>query len=193
MTYSLGNEFERRVEDCMKTLDLGCGPHGKKEGSIGLDMRPAPHVDVVHDLNVYPYPFPSDEFDWIEMSHIIEHVAKPLHLMNEVHRIAKNGAMIRIITPHYSSQLSYGDLEHFHHLGYITFLTLQNTKLFSIRKHKLYFTDLYKVAGINLLGNWFPRRWEKYFAFIFPALYVEVFLEVLKKGKDDDLVNRYMY
>jgi SAM-dependent methyltransferase len=177
----------------VKTLDVGCGPHGKKEGSIGLDVRPAPHVDVVHDLNSYPYPFPSDEFDWIEMSHVIEHVTRPLHLMNEVHRIAKHGATIRIITPHYSSQLSYGDLEHFHHLGYITFLTLQNSKLFALKKHKLYFTDIYKVLGISLLGNWFPRRWEKYFAFIFPALYVEVFLEVVKQGGEGDLVNHYMY
>ena len=177
----------------MKILDLGCGPHGKKEGSVGLDVRPAPHVDVVHDLNQYPYPFPSDEFDQIEMSHIIEHITRPLHLMNEVHRIAKPGATIRIITPHYSSQLSYGDLEHYHHFGYITFLTLQNTGLFSIQRHKLHFTDLYKVFGINLLGNWFPRRWEKYFAFIFPALYVEVFLQVIKKGRENDLVDKYMY
>jgi len=177
----------------VKILDIGCGPHGKKEGSVGLDVRPAPHVDVVHDLNVHPFPFPSDEFDWIEMSHVIEHVTRPLHLMNEVHRIAKHGATVRIITPHYSSQLSYGDLEHFHHLGYITFLTLQNSKLFLLRRHKLHFTDVYKVLGVSLLGNWFPRRWEKYAAFIFPALYIEVFLEVVKQGRENDLRDHYMY
>jgi len=177
----------------MNILDLGCGPHGKKEGSIGLDKRPAPHVDVVHDLNVYPYPFEDNTFERVEMSHIIEHVTRPLQLMNEVHRISKNGALVRIITPHYSSQLSYGDLEHFHHLGYITFLTLQNTKLFTIRKHKLHFTDVYKVFGISVLANWFPRRWEKYFCFIFPALYVEVLLGVVKRGDPNALVDSYMY
>ena len=178
----------------LKILDLGCGPHAKKAGSIGLDKRPAPHVDVVHDLNVYPYPFQENEFDWIEMSHIIEHIDRPLNLMNEVHRIAKPGATIRIITPHYTSQLSYGDLEHFHHLGYITFLTLQNTGLFRIRKHKLWFTDLYKVFGISVLANLFPRRWEKYLSFIFPAFYVEVFLEVIKNdGNQNVLVEKYMY
>jgi hypothetical protein len=114
--------------------------------------------------------------------------------MNEVHRIAENGATIRLITPHYSSQLSYGDLEHFHHFGFITFLTLQNTGLFKIKKHKLWFTDLYKAFGISLLANWFPRRWEKYLAFIFPAMYVEVFLEVVKDNENaNELLTRYMY
>jgi SAM-dependent methyltransferase len=177
----------------MKTLDLGCGPHSKKEGSIGLDVRPAPHVDVVHDLNRYPYPFPDSEFDWIEMSHIIEHVERPLHLMGEVHRIAKDGATVRIVTPHYSSQLSYGDLEHFHHLGYISFLTLQNTNHFEIVRHKIHFTDVYRILGIGVLANWFPRRWEKYLCYIFPALYVEVFLKVVKNGNPNSLVDRYMY
>lgn len=178
----------------MKILDVGCGPHSKKEGAIGLDIRQAPHVDVVHDLNVFPYPFADSEFDWIEASHIIEHLDRPLNFLNELHRLAKNGATVRIITPHYTSQLSYGDFEHFHHFGYISFLTLQNTGLFKIKKHKLWFTDIYKVLGIGLLANWFPRRWEKYFGFIFPALYVEVFLEVIKSDSTKDtLINKYMY
>ena len=178
----------------MKTLDLGCGPRTKKDGAVGLDKRPAPHVDVVHDMNQFPYPFEEDEFDWIEMSHIIEHIDRPLKLMNEVHRIAKRGATVRIITPHYSSQLSYGDFEHFHHFGYITFLTLQNTELFKIKKHKLYFTDVYRSIGIGLMANWFPRQWEKYLGFIFPALYVEVFLEVMKSpGSKNKLADHYMY
>jgi len=41
--------------DKLQILDLGCGPKTKKEGSIGLDKRPAPHVDIVHNLNEYPY------------------------------------------------------------------------------------------------------------------------------------------
>ena len=179
----------------MKTLDLGCGPHSKVPGSVGLDKRPAPHIDVVHDLNVFPYPFMDNEFDAIEMSHILEHVDRPLLVMNEVYRIAKSGARVRIITPHYSSQLSYGDLEHYHHFGWITFATLQNTELFKIRKHKIWFTDIYKICGVSLLANLFPRRWEKYFSFIFPAMYVEVFLEVVKNtaGVHKDLMTRYMY
>jgi SAM-dependent methyltransferase len=174
------------------SLDLGCGPRGKLAGSIGLDKRPAPHVDVVHDLNVYPYPFPDDRFDHVEMSHVIEHVDRPLQMLNEVHRIGRAGGSVRIITPHYSSQLSYGDFEHFHHFGWITFHTLCSTGLFRIRRHKLWFTDLYKVLGIAPLANRWPRRWEKYWAFMFPALYIEVTLEIVKAGRRR-LIDDYMY
>ncbi len=177
----------------MKILDVGCGPITKKAGSIGMDIRPAPHVDVVHDMNIFPYPFATSEFDYIEMSHIIEHVNRPLHVMNEIYRIAKPGALIRIITPHYTSQLSYGDLEHFHHFGWISFALLENTGLFKIQKYKLWFTDLYKVFGISILANFFPRRWEKYLAFIFPALYVEFFLEVIKIDEKTDLISKSIY
>ena len=179
----------------MKKLDLGCGPHSKLEGSIGLDIRPAPIVDVVHDLDQYPYPFNDDAFDHVELSHIIEHVQRPLHLMAEVHRISKDGGSVRIITPHYSSQLSYGDLEHFHHLGYITFLTLQNTGLFRIRRHKLLFTDLYRCCGLAWLANRMPRRWEKYHCWLMPAMFVEVWLSVIKQENQghQDLLTSYMY
>ncbi|HCQ02373.1 MAG TPA: hypothetical protein DIT99_17570 [Candidatus Latescibacteria bacterium] len=101
--------------------------------------------------------------------------------MDEVYRLAQPDATIRIVTPHYTSQLSYGDMTHLHHFGYITFTHLCNSGRFRLKRHKLIFTDLYKVLGISLLANWFPRRWEKYVAFIFPALYVEVFLSVVKE------------
>ncbi len=178
----------------MKKLDLGCGPRKKVEGSTGVDIRPAPHVDIVHDLNDYPYPFNDNEFEYIEMSHIIEHIEKPLLLMNEVFRIGRSGCNVRIITPHYTSQLSYGDFEHFHHFGYITFLTLQNTGLFVIKKHKLHFTDFYRITGISFLANLWPRKWEKYLSFIFPAMFIEIRLTIQKnEDQKQNLIDRYIY
>jgi len=179
----------------MAILDLGCGPRSKTPGSVGLDKRPAPHVDVVHDLDEYPYPFDDDQFDHVEMSHVIEHVQRPLHMLGEVHRITRPHGTVRIITPHYSSQLSYGDLEHFHHLGYVTFANLENTGFFRIQRHKLWFTDLYRICGLAWLANRMPRRWEKYHCWLMPAFYVEVWLEVVEPqdGTNEDFVTRYMY
>lgn len=169
-----------RQDDMTSKLDLGCGPFRKMDGSTGVDINPAPHVDVVHDLNSFPYPFPDDQFEHIELSHILEHIHHPALAMAEVHRLACSGATIRLITPHYTSQLSYGDLTHYHHFGYITFTELCNGGRFAMTSRRLHFTDFYRVIGVALLANWFPRRWEKYVSFVFPALYVEVTLRVVK-------------
>jgi len=40
----------------MKILDLGCG-NKKIQGAIGIDINPLSDADVIHDLNVLPYPF----------------------------------------------------------------------------------------------------------------------------------------
>ena len=162
-----------------KILDLGCG-NNKMEGSLGLDKQKYPCVDIVYDLDKIPYPFKDSEFDYVNCSHIIEHVAEPFEFLKEICRISKPGAEIRIITPHYTSQLSYSDLTHKYHFGYNTFIWLEQRGIVEIVKHKIYFTDLYRVFLISFLANLFPRRWEKYLAFIFPAMYVEVMLRVKK-------------
>jgi len=77
----------------------------------------------------------------------------------------------------------------YYFLLYLNFATTPK-----IKKHKLYFTDLYKALGVSVWANWFPRRWEKYCSFIFPAMYVEVFLEVIKREKASNvLIDQYMY
>ena len=45
-----------------KILDLGCGAN-KYPGSIGIDRLKLPGVDIVHDLNVFPYPFKNNSFE----------------------------------------------------------------------------------------------------------------------------------
>ena len=40
----------------MKRLNIGCGKKNKN-GYINLDLLKLPNVDVVHDLNQFPWPF----------------------------------------------------------------------------------------------------------------------------------------
>ena len=39
----------------MKVLDIGCG-NRKREGAFGIDVDPQSAADLVHDLNIFPYP-----------------------------------------------------------------------------------------------------------------------------------------
>ena len=56
-----------------RILDIGCGTN-KVPGAIGMDVNPRTAADVIHDLDVLPYPFADDEFDHVEAAHCLEHL-----------------------------------------------------------------------------------------------------------------------
>ncbi len=58
-------------------IDLGCGPN-KVQGAIGVDRVALPGVDVVHDLEITPYPFPDNKFDEAHIYHVLEHMYEPM-------------------------------------------------------------------------------------------------------------------
>ena len=81
-------------------LDVGCG-EWKPEGFIGMDIRPLPQVDVVHDLHDTPWPFDKQRFRVVRMHHILEHV-KPwriMDVMDEAHRVLSRYGHARIEIP----------------------------------------------------------------------------------------------
>ncbi len=54
-------------------LDIGCGEN-KNKGFIGIDYRPYKGVDIVHDVEQFPWPLP-DECALIAVSsHLVEHL-----------------------------------------------------------------------------------------------------------------------
>ena len=94
-----------------KILDIGCGL-SKVENSWGIDILQYPEVDQILDLNNVPWDLPADHFEIIYAQHVIEHVVSIPEFMNEVHRIAKDGATVHVVTPHFSSIDSYSDPTH---------------------------------------------------------------------------------
>jgi SAM-dependent methyltransferase len=82
-------------------LNLGCGEF-KKDGYLNLDISSAVKPDVVHDLNVFPYPFQEGQFDLIEADHVLEHLENPFLVMKELHRISRNKASLIVRVPHFS-------------------------------------------------------------------------------------------
>ena len=83
-------------------LDLGCG-NDKLPGTIGLDRAHLPGVDVVHNLNHYPWPFEDNAFDHVVCKHSLSHVNDFVAALGEIHRIAKPQAIVEILAPHYAS------------------------------------------------------------------------------------------
>lgn len=95
----------------MKILDLGCGVD-KTEGAVGVDINLASSADIIHDLNTFPYPMPDNEFDLVICNDVMEHVGDVIRTMEEIHRVAKNGALVRIRSPFASSKYLWLDPTH---------------------------------------------------------------------------------
>jgi len=94
-------------------LDLGCGTD-KEPGFLGMDRQNLPGVDIVHDLEDFPWPLEDDSCLVIKGSHLIEHI-KPwltLDFFNEVWRVLKPGCQACFSTPYAGSSLFWQDPTH---------------------------------------------------------------------------------
>ena len=91
-------------------LNVGCG-NDIREGWINLDIIKKEGIDIVHDLNKVPLPFEDDTFNYILCRNVLEHV-NYVALMNDLHRILKQGGLLRIRVPHFTSKSNYADPTH---------------------------------------------------------------------------------
>jgi SAM-dependent methyltransferase len=101
----------RRYYLIVKILDLGCG-NKRRPGTIGVDFSDRFQPDVIHDLNVFPYPFESNSIDKIYLDNVLEHLDNPLRVMEELFRITKDGAEVVVIVPYFRSRWAAIDMTH---------------------------------------------------------------------------------
>lgn len=168
-------------------LNLGCGEDIKK-GYVNLDILKSSGIDVVHDLNKFPYPFKKDTFEEVYTSHVLEHVDDLIKVLNELKRICKPKAKIIIRVPHFSCGVSYRDPTHKRLFSYFTwdYFTddcFYGLPKFNILNRKLNFTRL-AFTPLNYLFNPLlnisPAIYERFFCWIFPTAEVLTTLEVVK-------------
>jgi predicted SAM-dependent methyltransferase len=100
--------------DTVLRVNLGCG-RNILAGWINVDVCALPGVDIVADLDrcrEHPLPLANDSVDELLLSHVIEHVREPLPLMEDLHRVATNGARMVIRVPYGSSDDAFEDPTH---------------------------------------------------------------------------------
>lgn len=181
-------EIERRCRG-RKAVDLGCG-RAKVAGAVGVDIAGNAQADVRHDLDVYPYPLADSSFEVVLLRNVIEHVKNVVGLMEEVHRIGRAGADVLITTPHFSSLYSYQDPTHLRHLAldsmdYFTQDTshsnFYSAARFRVVARGLDFGRSIPFSSIARSLAWMSeRKYEKHFAFMFPANSIWFHLQVVK-------------
>lgn len=108
-----------------KKLNLGSGLKILK-GYTNVDLTKKYGADVVHNLEKFPYPFKDNEFDEILMDNVLEHLKDTIRVMEELHRISKHGAIIKIFVPHFSSFMAFGNVTHKRYFTSESFDTFQS-------------------------------------------------------------------
>lgn len=176
----------------MKTLDLGCGKR-KKEGAIGIDISPLTDADVVHDLNVYPYPFEDAQFQYVYADNVIEHLDDVIKVIEELHRITSAGATIKIDVPFFRSVYAFIDPTHKHHFTARSFdyfdpdsefnrLYKYSDCRFSVKQ--VVFDENIKHRLIRRALKWFANKkpifYEMKLSALFPLSTITYYLETLK-------------
>lgn len=109
-------------------LLLGCGSardrriavEGRKDWThlVTLDWNADHRPDVVHDLEVLPYPFEDDTFDEIHAYEVLEHLGQQgdfrsfFAQFSELWRILKPGGHLAATCPSWRSMWAWGDPSH---------------------------------------------------------------------------------
>jgi len=142
-----------RVKELLKSkshvnIQLGGGddPQG---GFINIDINKGSTVDIVHDLEKYPWPLPNECADLILASHIIEHINPAklgfIKFMDEIWRITKPRGQLMVATPYGGSFVYYQDPTHVNPCNEATWS---------------YFDPLDHLSKGELYKNYKPKPWK---------------------------------
>lgn len=111
-------KIKKEVLDKRKVsfVDIGCGANKTGKDWFGIDYRKLPGVDLVQDLEKFPWAVPSESFNTAVANHVIEHI-NPSHgifisFMNEAWRILKKDGEFLIGAPYATSSGMLRDPTH---------------------------------------------------------------------------------
>ncbi len=144
----------------MPKLNLGCGTD-IREGYVNLDIIKRQGVDVVHDVNRFPYPFKTSYFDEIYASHLLEHAEDVLKVLEELYRILKPGGMLIAKVPYFSSSGAFQDPTHRHFFSddtakyYIVQNSYNRKFKYAMARQKLSYTMPFRYIPFRNLLRYF--------------------------------------
>lgn len=98
MSESVTPPDSESVADLPPRLNLGCG-EDYREHYWNIDVSDSVSPDQLVDLEDTPWPLPTDHFRYVIAEHVIEHLANPVDVMQEVARVTQPGGHVEIAVP----------------------------------------------------------------------------------------------
>jgi predicted SAM-dependent methyltransferase len=142
-------------------VDLGCGSK-KLKGAFGIDRRLAPGVDLICDFE-RALPLKTNSVDVVYMSHIIEHVNNLLAFMEEVYRVCRPGAEIRVVAPYYTSRGAFRDPTHVRFITEDTFQYFEPPTDYGVKTNfRIERIDYDMRKPFRYFPKYFQKRFRRY-------------------------------
>lgn len=92
----------------MRKINIG-QPHDDRKDWIGIDIQSG--SDIVRDIDK-GLPFDDNSVDEVYSSYCLEHVKDIVFVMNEIHRVCKPNAIVKIIVPTVYGDAAFQDPTH---------------------------------------------------------------------------------
>lgn len=154
-----------------------------------MDKVPGESVDVVWDLNVTPWPLEGDSFDEVHAYDVFEHLDDMIAVMEEVHRVSKSMAVVRVRVPFMAGSFTWTDITHRRGFGYRSFKYFSpDFSAFSYSKARFEVLEaLYIKVGVRWIGraimklaNRYKYKYEMRYMYYYPADNISFVLRVIK-------------
>jgi len=106
-----------------------------RDGYLNHDIVNLEGIDMVFDLNEYPWPIESCSVDEILMNDVIEHLNDFMRSMEEIYRILKPQGFINLSVPYWNSAHRYMDPTHKYGFHENTFRFFDPSSEFCQQRH----------------------------------------------------------
>lgn len=178
--------FDKKIsESALKKfkdiLDIGCGSR-KFSNAIGIDKIAGENVDIVWDIDQYPWPIENDSFDLIVLQYSLEHIDNIVKAMEEIYRISRNGAVVLIQVPFFRNLDAITDPTHKHFFAVHSMdYFIEGARVFNYHYSKAKFELAGKWLGwpgksrnlvrgiLKRFINKMPNFYERYLSIIYPV------------------------
>ncbi|MFH2027616.1 MAG: methyltransferase domain-containing protein [Nanoarchaeota archaeon] len=163
----------------MKKLNFGCGKKIIK-GWINVDIQKGKGIDKSFNFNKMPYPFKKDIFDYILLDNVLEHLEDPIKVLNELHRICKKDAIIKIIVPHYNCKGAYNDITHKHYFNETSFDNIVNShNHYGIKKKTKFKIIKLELIPTRLGKIIYPKRLRQMVGLVLGEVFKAIDVELI--------------
>jgi predicted SAM-dependent methyltransferase len=160
------------MQDNLK-INLGGGEE-RIEGFLNIDIVELPTVDIVADITK-GLPLPDNSVIEIRADYVLEHLPNTAKIMEELYRVCKPGAKLKIKVPYFKSTAAFKDPTH------VSFFTERTFEYFDrafIEAHKLpEYKKNFNFKLKKLTYNYYTRG-TKYLPFV--SLLRRFFWDIVK-------------